>query len=81
MTMIATLNHANDVIIAAIPLALPLLEGVIRLVPSKGPLSLLTLAAQFFHGMGTLCTTVAGGLDSVIPQKLATAAEHEAPSA
>lgn len=79
--MVSQINQAQDLVAAGIPLVLPVLEAVIRLIPSQKPLSIFHLLAEVLHGLGNLATTVAGGLDSVVPQKLAAASEHEAPSA
>lgn len=71
--MIQQIQHLDAVIAAAIPLAIPLLEAAIRLIPSDKPMSLMHLASQFFHGLGDLASTVAGGLDAVVPQKITSA--------
>lgn len=79
--MIDQIQHIDAVITAAIPLALPLIEMALRLFPSQKELSLAHFAASFFHGLGDLCTTLAGGLDAVVPQKLAAQAQAQAPAA
>lgn len=83
--MIEQMNQVNATLAASIPLVLPMMEMAIRLIPSKRPLSFMHLASGVFHGLGDLCTTVAGALDAVVPQKLAApaapVAQGEAPAA
>lgn len=69
--MLTQINQANDIVAATIPLALPVIEAVIRFIPSQKPLSLFHMLAECLHGLGNLASTIAGGLDSVVPQKIA----------
>lgn len=72
--MIDRIHHIDTLVAACIPLALPVIESLVRLIPSERPLSLLHAAAALFHGLGDLAATVASGLDAVVPQKLAAPA-------
>ena len=46
------------------------LEIVLRLIPSKAPLSILHVAAVVLKKVGAICLAAGGLLDKVLPQKL-----------